>query len=69
GTAPKRAGSLSRAQVIDQEVQAFPEDALRLDGADHPTYADLDDAQEGTRQRLARGAVGTFALLLGIAFP
>ena len=26
-----------------------------LDGLDHPTYADLDAAQEGIRQRLARG--------------
>ena len=26
-----------------------------LDGLDHPTYADLDAAQAGIRQRLARG--------------
>jgi hypothetical protein len=26
----------------------------RLEGPDHPTYADLDAAQEGIRQRLAR---------------
>jgi hypothetical protein len=26
-----------------------------LDGLDHPTYADLDAAQESIRQRLARG--------------
>jgi hypothetical protein len=26
-----------------------------LEGLDHPTYADLDAAQEGIRQRLARG--------------
>jgi hypothetical protein len=26
-----------------------------LDGLDHPTYADLDAAQEGISQRLARG--------------
>jgi hypothetical protein len=26
-----------------------------LDGPDHPTYADLDAAQEGIRRRLARG--------------
>lgn len=26
-----------------------------LDGLDHPTYADLDAAQEGIRQHLARG--------------
>ena len=26
-----------------------------LDGLNHPTYADLDAAQEGIRQRLARG--------------
>jgi hypothetical protein len=26
-----------------------------LDGLDHPTYADLDTAQESIRQRLARG--------------
>jgi hypothetical protein len=27
----------------------------RLDGLDHPTYADLDAAQEGIWQHLARG--------------
>jgi hypothetical protein len=27
----------------------------RLDVQDHPTYADLEDAQEWIRQRLARG--------------
>ena len=26
-----------------------------LDGLDHPTYADLDAAQEGIRQHLAKG--------------
>ena len=26
-----------------------------LDGLDHPTYADLDAAQEGIRRHLARG--------------
>jgi hypothetical protein len=26
-----------------------------LNGLDHPTYADLKAAQEGIRQRLARG--------------